>query len=129
MLFIPTYCAACGRAALVSGNALSGTNFQCELCGGPALVIPGESYVESDVPLFEQLRVALREAAVTPALAAQLRRQVGPRDGAPGASLRRLAASVPALSNLDLIVGNNTLTLRKADGMLATLLDVIASAC
>lgn len=126
MLFIPTCCAACGQTALKPGNSIRGTSVTCERCGAFASVIPGESYAEHDVPLFEQLLRALREAAITPGLAAQLKRQLGPREGTPGAALRRIAASVSGLSNLDLVVGNNRLALRKAEGMLAVLLEVIA---
>jgi len=89
--------------------------------------LPGESYGAEDDTLFRELGAALQEAAITPQGASALATQLESRHyEAPGRALRRLAQSVPALGILELIVLNQPGALRKAEGMLAVLLDALA---
>jgi hypothetical protein len=100
---------------------------QCPECGGAARTLPGESYSADDDGLFRELGAALQEAAITPQSASALAAQLESRHyEQPGRALRRLAQSVPALGILELIVLNQPGALRKAEGMLAVLLDALA---
>jgi hypothetical protein len=127
MRFIPTHCEACSFAALVPTSALNAGLAKCTACGGPARPLPGESYAAEDATLFNELAAALREAGLTPLNAAQLATELEGRDLiAPGRGLRRLAQVLPSLEVLELVVPDRPGPLRKAEGMLAMLLDVIA---
>jgi hypothetical protein len=89
--------------------------------------LPGESYAAEDVALFEELRSVLTQANISPPNAAALRGELAGRTSAePGRGLKRLAQLVPALGLLELIVPGRPSALRKAEGMLATLLDGVA---
>jgi hypothetical protein len=99
----------------------------CGECNGPARTLPGESYAEQDASLFNDLESTLREAQLTPVNAVQLAVELEGRTGQPGRGLKRLARLLPSLSILELIVSNDPATMRKAEGMLATLLDAIAA--
>jgi len=124
MRFIPTQCEACSRTALVRQDAIVNGSASCGDCGGRARTVPGESYAAEDVSLFEELRSVLEQANISPSNAAALRGELGGRTSHDaGRGLKRLAQVVPALGLLELIVPGRPATLRKAEGMLATLLD------
>jgi hypothetical protein len=90
--------------------------------------LPGETYGEDDLPLFNDLCAALDEVGLSPQHAAGLALQLEVRrTQPPGRGLRQLAQVLPSLGILELIVANRTTTLRKAESMLATLLDAIAN--
>jgi hypothetical protein len=127
MRFIPTHCEVCSLAALVPASSINHGVARCSACGAPARPLPGESYAAEDATLFNELAAALREAALTPLSAAQLSIELEGRDLiAPGRGLRRLAQVLPSLEVLELVVPDRPGPLRKAEGMLAALLDVIA---
>ena len=55
--YLPVWCAACGRAqlqCLPPGNVSN-----CRTCGVPTSVLPGQTYVEGDVALFERIQAAV----------------------------------------------------------------------
>lgn len=88
--------------------------------------LPGETYGEEHMSLFNDLRAALEEVALNPQQAAALAAQLEiRRTQPPGTGLRQLAQVLPSLGILELIVANRPSTLRKAESMLATLLDAI----
>ncbi len=129
MRFIPTHCEACTRTALVRQDAIVGGRAPCEQCGGATFSMPGESYGSEDMALFEELRSVLAQANISPGNAAALRGELAGRTSAePGRGLKRLTQLVPALGLLELIVPGRPSALRKAEGMLATLLDGLARA-
>jgi hypothetical protein len=99
----------------------------CGQCGGGAPVLPGESYVDQDLPLFERLAGTLQDAAVAPAQAALLALELAPRNRLPpGRCLRRLTHVLPSLAVFDLLIAGDPAALHKAEGMLATLLEARA---
>jgi hypothetical protein len=101
---------------------------KCAECGGTMRALPGETYGEEDIPLFDDLRAALDEVGLTPQHAAGLMAQLEiRRTQPPGHGLRQLAQVLPSLGILELIVANRTATLRKAESMLATLLDTVVN--
>jgi len=90
-------------------------------------VLPGESYTEHDAALFAGIVATLHEAGLTPPQAALLAGELEARNRlAPGRCLRRLTQALPSLGVLELLVGNEHSTLRRAEGMLAILLDVMS---
>lgn len=127
MRLIPTHCDSCLRAALVSADAIESGWMTCRECGGAARTLPGQSYGPEDAQLFDDLQATLREAQLTPLNAHQLAVELQDRQGVPGRGLKRLARLLPSLAILELIVSNEPISMRKAEGMLATLLDVIAA--
>jgi hypothetical protein len=127
MRFIPTHCEACTRTALVRDDAFINGQAACAQCGHRTLPLPGESYAAEDIALFEELRSVLEQANISPAKADALRGELGGRTlGEPGRGLKRLTQLVPALGLLELVVPGRLGAQRKAEGMLATLLDGLA---
>ena len=127
MRFIPTHCEACTRTTLVRQDAIIDGEAACTRCGGRTLPMPGESYIAEDVALFEELQSVLAQANISPGNAAVLCGELAGRTAAePGRGLKRLTRRIPALGLLDLIVPARPAALRKAEGMLATLLDGLA---
>lgn len=127
MRLIPTYCETCERCALLSAEAFVDSGALCPTCAGLARPLPGESYGTQDAALFKDLESSLREAQLTPTSAAQLATELDGRSAHPGRGLKRIAKLLPSLSILELIVGNDPATIRKAEGMLVTLLDANAA--
>lgn len=127
MRFIPTHCEACARTGLAREDAILNGQATCAQCGARSLTLPGESYAAEDVALFEELRSVMERANISPGNAAALRGELAGRTtGEPGRRLKRLSQLVPALGLLELIVPGRAGSLRKAEGMLATLLDGLA---
>lgn len=127
MRLIPIHCEACGHAGLIDGSSIRQGVAACGGCGGIAHTLPGESYGPQDVALFSDLAGALRDAQLTPLNAAQLQSELAARNSAPGRGLKRMAKLLPSLAILELIVSNDPVIMRKAEGMLATLLEAIAA--
>jgi len=129
MQFIPTHCEICSRSALTSADCITEGVTLCSECGGTARSLPGESYTEEDGALFVALATTLREAGLTPFHAGLLGAELESRNLlAPGRCLDRITQALPSLAIVDLVVPGNTAALRKAEGMLATLLEVMAHA-
>jgi len=127
MKLIPTHCQSCARSRLVSVDSLASGIVTCPDCGGLAHALPGESYVEADVPLFDDLVSMLREADITPANAALLAQELEGRSYTdPGRSLRRLEQLLPSLGILELLVAHRPASMRKAEGILSLLLHALA---
>jgi hypothetical protein len=127
MRFVPTHCEVCSTPALVAAGEVKAGVARCGECGASATVLPGESYAEYDMPLFASILAALREVGITPPQAALLATELEARNLlAPGRCLRRIAQALPSLAVLELIVGNERAALRKAEGMLAILLELMA---
>jgi hypothetical protein len=128
MRFIPTHCEACSRSALVSADAIHGGITQCIDCGATASSLPGESYGEEDVALYHDVATALRDAGVTPMQARQLAQDLEAKSLLePGRCLRRVVQTLPSLGVLELLVNDEPLAVRKLEGMLAILLDVMGN--
>jgi hypothetical protein len=90
-------------------------------------VLPGAAYSEEDAPLFANVVTTLHEAGISPSQAALLTTELECRSVlAPGRCLQRLAQVLPTFGVLQLLVGNHPAMLRKAESMLAMLLDVAA---
>lgn len=126
MRLVPIQCPECTRAALATADAAAGVIGPCFACGRPVRVLQGQSYGLSDASLFKDLEMTLHEARVSPDNAAWLRAEMTRVSGS-GRGLRRLLQLLPALAVVELIVGEEAFMLRKAEAMLAVLLDAIAT--
>jgi hypothetical protein len=126
MQFIPTYCDTCERLELTAAASITNGEARCSECHATSRSRPGQSYAEDDVALFNDLRGALQEAGITQQNATSLVNQLEYGGEHRERGLRRLAHLVPALGMLELIVDNHPGTLRKAEGMLAILLETLA---
>jgi len=128
MRLIPIHCDSCLRSALVDESALLDGQAACAECAGRARALPGESYAQEDAPLFYDLVAMLRDAGITSLNAAQLAVELQERSYSdPGRGLRRLAQVLPSLGILELIVARNPASMRKAEGMLALLLNALGN--
>jgi hypothetical protein len=127
MRLIPIHCDSCDRSALIGTSAISNGGTSCPGCGKPARPLPGESYGESDLGLFKDLEDTLREAQLSSLNASRLATELDDRNRHPGLGLKRIARLLPSLSILELIVSDDQPTMRKAEGILATLLAQIAA--
>ncbi len=115
------------RAALVEAELVDEGQARCEGCGATARVLPGESYADRDQPLFNDLELTLREAGLTPLNAIQLAVSLDNRNVQPGLGLKRIAQLLPSASILELLTANEPAAMRKAEGILVTLLEAIAT--
>jgi hypothetical protein len=72
---LPVLCSSCLRSCL--RPATSAEELFCRKCGGPVNVVPGETYGEGDIPLFERVSAAveshLRTARAAEKIVAELR--------------------------------------------------------
>jgi hypothetical protein len=128
MRLIPTHCQSCARSRLVNADSLANGAIACPDCGGLAYALPGESYAEADVSLFDDLVSMLKASDITPAKAALLADQLQGRSHAdPGRTLRRLEQLLPSLGILELLVAHRPASLRKAEGILSLLLQALSS--
>ncbi|HYJ09188.1 MAG TPA: hypothetical protein VEX18_09260 [Polyangiaceae bacterium] len=123
MLLIPIHCDACRLSSLKAANLIVAGAVTCAACGKNARTVPGASYAPEDEPLFDELSTALREASVTPANAARLLVDLRQH----GVSLPRLAKTMASLAVVQAHVGAQVPRRRKAEGMLLTLLEAMAS--
>ena len=100
----------------------------CPDCGGLAHALPGESYTEADVALFDDLVSMLKESDITAANAALLAQELEGRSYTdPGRSLRRLEQLLPSLGILELLVAHRPASMRKAEGILSLLLHALSN--
>ncbi len=127
MMLIPTHCDACMRAALIEAELVDDGQALCETCGGTSRALPGETYGSQDQLLFKELATILREAGLTPLNAIQLAVSLDGRNSHPGIGLKCVAQLLPSRAVLELIAENEPAAMRKAEGILATLLEAIAT--
>lgn len=123
MLLIPIHCDTCRLSSLKAAHLIVAGAVTCAVCGKAARTVPGASYAPEDEQLFDELSTALREASVTPANAARL--LVDLREH--GVSLPRLAKTMASLAVAQAHIGGQVTQRRKAEGMLLTLLEALAS--
>lgn len=127
MQLIPTHCDGCWRTVLTSADELSDGAGICQDCGAAMHALPGESYIEQDRALFAEITSTLREAGLTPCHAALLVNEFEARELlSSGRCLRHLVQVLPSLAALEPLVGGEPGALRKAEGMLITVLEAMA---
>ena len=96
-VYVPVLCSACLRSYLLP--AASGNGLSCRDCGGTASVVPGETYGEADIPLFERVSAAVQAdltARAAQDIIAELR-DARDRSDSLEARLLRVADDLPGL--------------------------------
>jgi hypothetical protein len=124
---VPTHCDSCSRSRLTQSNLLVAGVMTCPACGATARSMAGSSYTAEDLPVFDEVLLALGQAEVEPTQAAKWLVELNDGTGsAPGAVLRRLARALPSLEAVANGFGGQAKALRKADGLLRFLLEGLA---
>lgn len=125
--YLPVYCSACAKACLQP--ARPGEAASCPTCGTPTVVLPGETYSEADVGLFERIEPEVRGAVLSRRAAEHIvaeLRDVSARSESPEAVLLRIMDFLPGLHflipalDLQPTVAMERALLVRAAGMLKT---------
>jgi hypothetical protein len=125
---LPAHCDVCSRSTLVDEQAIRDGRATCKACATPLRTLPGESYADDDVTLFDQIESTLHEAGISALNAAQLAAELDGRSRiTPGRALRRVVLALPSLGLLEVLVAQEPASLRKVEGIMATLLEALAS--
>lgn len=61
--YLPVFCRACQKLQLKP--VAPGQTPSCSNCDEPASVLPGETYIESDVPLFDRVVTAIEHVTLS----------------------------------------------------------------
>ena len=96
--YLPVQCEACGKVQLVAAQV--GQVPSCRSCGAKTAFLPGESYGESEVALFERIEEAIRPLVISRRTAERVvaeLRDVALRAEAPEAILLRIVDFLPSL--------------------------------
>ena len=127
MQMLPMHCDACARSTLVNEQTIRQGGAACPDCSAPLRTLPGQSYSPDDATLFNQIESTLREAGISALSASQLSVEFDAPSRTPGRALRRLVLALPSLGLLEVLVSQKPASLRKVEGMLAILLEALAS--
>jgi hypothetical protein len=130
MRFIPTCCDVCSLSTLTAETSIRAGRSECAECGGGARTVPGSSYAGADRALYDLLADALSYAELAPLNAVQLLAQIDAQtlQTSPGRTLSLIARALPALTSFEAHFGAQGFEVRKAEGMLVTLLVAHATA-
>jgi hypothetical protein len=96
--YLPVQCSTCGKVQLVACEA--GQVPSCRGCSAPTAFLPGESYGETDVALFDRIEDAIRPLPLSRRTAERVvteLRDVALRTEAPEAILLRIVDFLPSL--------------------------------
>jgi hypothetical protein len=96
--YLPVWCGACGRAQLQ--RVPPGDVSNCRTCGGPTSVLPGQTYGEGDVALFERIQAAVLATPLGRRTAERVEkelRDVAVRGDSPEAVLLHVLDHLPGL--------------------------------
>ena len=125
--YLPVYCGNCRTARLQP--AQPGEAASCLTCGTPTEVLPGETYCEADVALFERIEPEVRTAVLSRRAAEHIvaeLRDVAVRAESPESVLLRILDFLPGLHflipalDLQPTVAMERALLVRATGMLKT---------
>jgi hypothetical protein len=116
---LPTACYACDRSWLAPPGL--GCAVTCPSCGGPADVVPGESYQVDDVALFARLEGVVRDSQL-PRLASHrlwtILNNVVERTRRPDLLLLPVVKAMPALKFVQTNSADDRAHLARAAGMI-----------
>ncbi len=127
MSYLPTLCDGCHRASLVSVRDFQHGPPLCARCSQELRVIPSCSYTQGDVALFDELSETVAEGCVTASDAQQLGRDVAQAlwAGTFNEGFESLAARLPGLLPLQLVIGTNARGQQRVFQMLKTIFDAL----
>lgn len=129
-IYVPVSCGVCAVQALQP--VATGVVPRCRGCGAPAAVLPGATYTEADVPIFDRIEAAVRldlkSARVGRRLVAELRHATSAAED-PESILLRVVDELPTLSFLlpalclKPTTRQDRLALMRSTGMMVTILE------
>lgn len=126
MQLLPTHCRACGLVALTTRHDQSDTAL-CR-CGGTALIVPGPSFAEHEVALFDWLTQVARYAQLRPAEAQRICIEIETglaRADQPG-TYARLTQRFPSLAELAPQLSASPARVARVLRMLETILNALS---
>jgi len=125
--FLPTHCRACGAVALAERSAVNQATAQCE-CGDQAFVVPGPSFAEHEVALFDWLTVVARYAQLRPAEAQRvcIEIEMGLASADQPGTYARLSERFPSLEELAPQLVDSPARQARALRMLETILNALS---
>jgi hypothetical protein len=125
--FLPTHCRSCGAVALVTRSTQNEAEAPCS-CGGTGFVVPGPSFAEHEVALFDWLVKVARYAELRPAEAQRVCIEIETglaRADQPG-TYARLTERFPSLAELLPQVADSPARMARALRMLETILNALS---
>lgn len=124
---MPTHCRACGAVALASRRLVPEGAAPCG-CGGQAFVVPGPSFAEHEVALFDWLTEVARYAELRPAEAQRvcIEIETGLASADQPGTYARLTKRFPSLSQLAPQLEDSPARLARALRMLETILNALS---
>jgi hypothetical protein len=127
MWFVACHCPACQASFLQPREAIDGAGTTDCACGGSAYALPGESYRESDRPLFDAVVAFLEASRFTGLQASRLALELERcQDIAPAGRLARLGQLCPTLEPKRLMASSERASARKTVGMFVSLLQALS---
>lgn len=124
---LPTHCRACGAVSLATRSQQSETGAPCS-CGGEAFVVPGPSFAQHEVALFDWLVQVARYAQLRPAEAQRVCIEIEmglARADQPG-TFARLTERFPSLADLAPQLVDSPARQARALRMLETILNALS---
>jgi hypothetical protein len=125
--FLPTHCRACGAVALAERSVVDQATAQCE-CGDQAFVVPGPSFAEHEVALFDWLTLVARYAQLRPAEAQRvcIEIEMGLASADQPGTYARLTQRFPSLAELAPQLVDSPARQARALRMLETILNALS---
>lgn len=124
---LPTHCRACGAVTLTQRDVQNQVASPCP-CGGQAFVVPGPSFAEHEVALFDWLTKVARYAQLRPAEAQRIciEIEMGLASADQPGTYTRLTQRFPSLAELAPQLVDSPARLARALRMLETILNALA---
>lgn len=124
---LPTHCRACGAVALARRDVQNQVASPCA-CGGQAFVVPGPSFADHEVALFEWLTKVARYAQLRPAEAQRvcIEIEMGLASADQPGTYARLSERFPSLVELAPQLVDSPARLARALRMLETILNALS---
>jgi hypothetical protein len=124
---LPTHCRACGAVTLARRDVQNQVASPCA-CGGEAIVVPGPSFADHEVALFDWLTKVARYAQLRPAEAQRvcIEIETGLASADQPGTYARLTQRFPSLAELAPQLVDSPARLARALRMLETILNALS---
>jgi hypothetical protein len=124
---LPTHCRFCGAVTLAAREVQNQVAAQCD-CGGQAFVVPGPSFAEHEVALFDWLVTVARYAQFRPAEAQRvcIEIEMGLASADQQGTFARMTQRFPSLEQLAPQLVDSPARLARALRMLETILNALS---
>jgi hypothetical protein len=125
--FLPTHCRACGAVALAERSVVDQATAPCE-CGDEGFVVPGPSFAEHEVALFDWLTLVARYAQLRPAEAQRvcIEIEMGLASADQPGTYARMTERFPSLAELAPQLVDSPARQARALRMLETILNALS---